>query len=296
MNSVLGYPPLRALGLVGEVLEIVPLATTQTVGLAVNAAAQLGTFALSKGATEVYLRKVNKEIFAPRGLKMEIAKLEAMARINKLPILDATGGIRSDVRSLQPLVDVQEIQTMGTAQRWLQALEPFVEPLDLESLPPINTDTNLWGRLQTAASEHERANSQKRILKNRNKALDKYQKGVDEAEERRAKVLAKLEKKERKARDDSRSHKIYEKLHKIDQRREKVEMKHDSRIEKATEDSRSKDKEAKAMTKVLWLIIRNVHEDTDPRGGVWISTKVIKTGTFEVMEWRWYGMHEPRHV
>ncbi|KAF2968092.1 hypothetical protein GQX73_g5505 [Xylaria multiplex] len=157
-------PPLRALGLVGEVLEVVPLATAQTVGLAVNAAAQLGTFALSKGATEVYLSKMNKEIFAPRGLKMEIAKLEAMARINKLPILDAAGGIRSDVQ-LQPLADVQEIQTISTAQRWLQALEPFVEPLDLESLPPINTDTNLWGRLQTAASEHERASSQKRILK-----------------------------------------------------------------------------------------------------------------------------------
>ncbi|KAJ2990780.1 hypothetical protein NUW58_g2783 [Xylaria curta] len=253
-------PPLRVLGLVGEALELVPLATAQVVGLAVNAAAQVGTFALSKGATEVYLRKVNKEVFAPRGLKMEIAKLEAMARVNKIPILDAAGKIRGDAQLLRPLLDEQETQTMDPAQRWLQALELWIEPLDLETLPPINTNTNLWGKLHTMASEHERKNSQKKMLKDRSKAIDKHQKGVDEAEEKRAKELARLEKKEQKARDDSSSGKIDEKLRKIDQKREKVEMKHSERMEKVAEDRRAKDKEAKAMAKVLWLIIRNAHE------------------------------------
>ncbi|TGJ79104.1 hypothetical protein E0Z10_g9660 [Xylaria hypoxylon] len=265
-------PPLRALGLVGEVIEIVPLASAQSVGLAINAAAKLGTFALSKGATEAYLRKINKEIFAPRGLKMEVAKLEAMARVNKLPILDAAGQIRSDAQLLQPLLDVQEIHTMGAAQRWLRALELWVEPLDLEALPPINMDTtNLWGRLHTMTSEYERNNSQKETLKNRTKALDKYQKGIDDAEEKRAKELAKLEKKERKAREDSHGRKVDEKLLKIEQKREKAEMKHSSKIERGDEKSRTKDKEVKAMAKVLWLVIRNVHEDSGSRGSVDIN-------------------------
>ncbi|KAI0905955.1 hypothetical protein F4823DRAFT_109308 [Ustulina deusta] len=264
-------PPLRALGLVGEVLEVVPLPTAQVVGLALNSAAQLGKFALSKGATEAYLRKANKETFAPRGLKMEIAKLEAMARVNKLPILDAAGRIKGDAQLLQPLLDVEEMQTMGATQRWLQALGPWVEPLDLETLPPINMDTNLWGRMHTMASEHERKNSEKKVLKDRSKAVEKHQKGIDKAEEKRTKELAKLERKEQKARDDSHSHKVDEKLRKIDQKREKAEMKHYGRMEKAVEVSLAKDKEAKAMTKVLWLIIRNVHEDSGVRGAIDIS-------------------------
>ncbi|KAH8158829.1 hypothetical protein CIB48_g9416 [Xylaria polymorpha] len=259
-------PPLRALGLVGEVLEVVPLGTVQAVGFAINATAQVGRIALSKGATELYLRKVNNEIFAPRGLKMEIAKLEAMARVNRFPILDAQGRIRDDAQLLRPLVDVQQIQTIGVAERWLQALEPWVEPLDLETLPPINMDTNLWGRLHTMASERERKNSEKKTLKDRSKAFDKHQKGVDKAEEKRAKELTKLEQDEQKARDNSRSHKVDDKVRKIDQKREKVEMKHSGRMEKVAEDSRTKDKEAKAMTKVLWLMIRNVQEDSGSRG------------------------------
>ncbi|KAI1750346.1 hypothetical protein F4782DRAFT_541700 [Xylaria castorea] len=255
-------PPLRVLGLVGNVLGAVPIGTAQAVGLAFNVAADVGKVVLSKGATEVYLRKVNKEIFAPRGLKIEIAKLDAVARVNNLPILDAEGKMKDDAQLLQPLLDLQQIQTMGVAQRWLQALERWVEPLDLETLPPINMDTNLWGRIHTMASERERKSSEKRRLKDRNKAFDKHQKGVDEAEEKRAKELNRLERREQKARDDSRSRRVDDKLRKIDQRREKVEMKHYDRIEKVAEDSRTKDKEAKAMTKVLWLMIRNVHEDS----------------------------------
>ncbi|KAI1274863.1 hypothetical protein F5Y07DRAFT_371736 [Xylaria sp. FL0933] len=261
-------PPIKALGLVGDALGVVPLSTAQVVGLALNSAATIGKVALSKGATEVYLRKVNKEIFAPHGLKMEVAKLEAMARVNKLPILDHTGRLRDDAQLLRPLLDSHEIQTMSAAQRWLQALEPWVEPLDLETLPPINMDTSLWGRLHTTASEYERKNSEKKILKDRNKALEKHQKEVDKAEEKRAKDLAKLEKKEQKARDDSRSRRVDDKLRKIDEKREKTEFKHQGRVEKASEDSRAKDKEAKAMTKVLWLIIRNVHEDSGAGGAM----------------------------
>ncbi|KAI1421472.1 hypothetical protein F5Y12DRAFT_706395 [Xylaria sp. FL1777] len=259
-------PPLRALGLVGEVLGVVPLSSTQMAGLALSSAAQIGTVALSKGATEVYLRKVNKEIFAPRGLKMEIAKLEAMARVNKLPILDAAGRIRSDVQVLQPLLDEQEIQTMGRAQRWLRALEPWVQPLELETLPPINMDTNLWGRIHTSASEQERKNSEKKVLKDRSKAFDKHQKDIEKAEERREKEMARLDRREQKALENSRSHRVDHKLRIIDKKRERAELRHHNRMEKAAEDSMAKDKEAKAMTKVLWLIIRNIDEDSGVQG------------------------------
>ncbi|KAI0117804.1 hypothetical protein GGR51DRAFT_268324 [Nemania sp. FL0031] len=254
-------PPLNALGVAGDVLGVVPLASAQTVGLVINTAAKIGTVALSKGATEAYLRKVNKETLAPRGLKMEIAKLEAMARVNKLPILDASGKIREDVKLLQPLLDEREIATMGRAERWLRALELWVEPLDVEALPPVNTDTNLWGRIHTSASERERKGAEKKILKDRNKAFEKHQKSVDQAEERRTRQLARLERMELKVRD-GHSHRVDSKLRRIDERREKTEMRHQDKIEKIAEDSMAKDKEARAMTKVLWLIIRNLNEDS----------------------------------
>ncbi|KAI0860834.1 hypothetical protein F4860DRAFT_477868 [Xylaria cubensis] len=254
-------PPLQVLGLVGDVIGAVPEGTAQAVGLTIKVAADIGRVALSKGATEAYLRKVNKEIFAPRGLKMEIAKLEAVARINNLPILDAKGKIRDDAQLLQPLLDLQQIQKMGVAQRWLQALESWIQPLDLEALPPINMDdTGLWGRLHTTASERERKNSEKKRLKDRTKAFDKHQKEVDEAEEKRAKELSKLEKREQRILDRGHGHRVDDRLRRIDQRREKVEVKHQDRMEKVAEDSRTKDKEAKAIKKVLWLMIRNIDE------------------------------------
>ncbi|KAI0548176.1 hypothetical protein F4679DRAFT_551530 [Xylaria curta] len=253
-------PPLQVLGIVGDVIGVVPEGTAQAIGLTLKVAADVGRVALSKGATEAYLRKVNKEIFAPRGLKMEIAKLEAVARINNLPILDAKGKIRDDAQLLQPLLDLQQIQTMGVAQRWLQALERWIEPLDLEALPPINMDTGLWGRLHTTASERERKNSEKRRLKDRTKAFDKHQKEVDEAEEKRARELSRLEKREQRIRDHGHGHRVDDRLRRIDQRREKVEAKHHDRMEKVAEDSRTKDKEAKAITRVLWLMIRNMDE------------------------------------
>ncbi|KAI0453804.1 hypothetical protein F5B21DRAFT_477932 [Xylaria acuta] len=79
-------------------------------------------------------------------------------------------------------------------------------------------DTNLWGRLHTRASEHECKNTEKRRLKDRTRAFDKHQKGVDEADEKREKALNRLERREQKALDDSRSHRVDEKLRKIDQK------------------------------------------------------------------------------
>ncbi|KAI0191875.1 hypothetical protein F4808DRAFT_381409 [Astrocystis sublimbata] len=264
-------PPLRALGLVGEVLEIVPVATAQTVGLAINLASTAGKIALSKGATEIYLRKVNEEVFAPRGLKMEIAKLDAVARINKLPILDAKGKVRDDARLLQPLLDLEQIQTMGVAERWLQALEYWVEPLEVdvegEPLPAVNTEeVNLWGKIHAFASERERQNIEKKRLKDRGKTVEKHDKRIEKAEEKREKVLAKLDKKEQKV--GEHGNKGDDKIRKLDLKREKVETRYSDRVEKATERSVTKDKEAKAMTKVLWITIRNLREDSGSGGAM----------------------------
>lgn len=246
-------PPLRALGLVGEVLQIVPLSAAQAAGFATNAAAQVGTYALSKGATEAYLRRANEETLAPLGLRMEVAKLDAVARVHGIPILDAEGKI---ARLLEPLVHAEE---MSAAQRWLKALGPWVEELEVQALPGVDTEAvGLWGKVHTFASERERKQSEEKILKDRGKALEKAQKQLGKAEEKRAKDLAKLERKEGKVAARGERRKTDDKLRKIEQKREKAEMKHQDKVGEVEEEKWEKDKEMKAMRKVLWLVIRDV--------------------------------------
>jgi len=66
---------LQVLDLAGTVVGFVPLQATQMVDAALNASAKLGTVAVSKGRTELFLRDPNRTNFAPRGLKVEIGKL-----------------------------------------------------------------------------------------------------------------------------------------------------------------------------------------------------------------------------
>ncbi|KAI3325832.1 hypothetical protein HD806DRAFT_491323 [Xylariaceae sp. AK1471] len=257
-RAIVKSPPLQVLSLVGNIVGFVPLQTAQIVGGTINAAATLGAIAISKGATEVFLRKANQETFAPRGLKIAVAKLEAVAQVTGMAILDATGKIREDVQLLDPLRDLQQMQTIGAAQRWLQCVEPWVERLDLEVPLQANMDTNLLGRLHTLASERDRKKSESKTLKDRSKAYNKQQKEVDKAEEHKMKVLSKLERAEEKARGKERSDKLDDKIRKIDQKREKAEIKHQKELGKASEDFWEKDKESKAMRKVLWLVIHNI--------------------------------------
>ncbi|KAI8627633.1 hypothetical protein F5Y19DRAFT_440628 [Xylariaceae sp. FL1651] len=257
-------PPLQVLGLVGDIVSFVPLATTQMVGNVVSATATLGAAAASKGAVEIYLRRANQETFAPRGLKVEVAKLEAVAKVIGIPILDATGKIPKDAQLLEPMQSGPHMQTVRLEERWLQALEPWIAHLDVDSLPLINMDTNVVGRLHTLASERERKKTENKITKDRSKAYNKQQKDAEKAEEDRAKDLAKLERDEQKARSDKRSHKLDDKLQKIDEERRKVESKYQKEMAKVAEDFTKDDKESKVMKKVLWLVIRNIDTGSGP--------------------------------
>jgi len=91
-RSLVGSPPLQALGLVGSIgaqpaaaaspahcisVGMVPGAIPVTIGNVLSIGAGVGDRALSKGATEMYLRESNDKVFAPRGLKAQYVRAEA---------------------------------------------------------------------------------------------------------------------------------------------------------------------------------------------------------------------------
>lgn len=103
-----------------------PFASAQLVSLGIGAASKLGNVAMTKGRTEMFLSESNKQLFEPRGLRVEICKVEAMAKMGGVPILDGTGNIDpkaplwGDLRQARdPLVKLDVLRP------WVQELEMY---------------------------------------------------------------------------------------------------------------------------------------------------------------------------
>ena len=74
----------------------------------VNVAANAAAYGMSKGRSELLLRQANKEIFAPRGLRVAIVKLNVVARAAEIPILDDEGKIVKGASLLAPVDNPEE--------------------------------------------------------------------------------------------------------------------------------------------------------------------------------------------
>lgn len=273
-------PPVQILGLAGNIVGFVPLQTAQIVGTSVNFAANVATYGVSKGRTEMCLRAANRELFAPRGLKVEIAKLDALAKIAGIPgVLDpVTGKLDKKASILAPLEESlreEEVEPAVVAQsqsaqhRRLQALETWIAPLDLAPLPEIKQSDNMLGKLHTMASEKQRQKEEKKFLKDR----DKYFKEREKADREAAKVdkefekdMAKLDKEERKVRrkEAGSSKKLEEELGKIEKERAKLVKEKGKEMRKIEKDKRKEDKEEGSLRKILWLIVRNIEDPSGP--------------------------------
>lgn len=250
-------PPLQVLGLAGTVVGFVPMPITQIVGNAVAFASQAGTVAVSKGRTELYLRDANKDIFAPRGLKVEIAKLEAIAKIASIPLLDSSGKINKQSRLLADL-EVEELHTMSGQERRLRALSPYIAPLEVTPLPTIQRQGNPLSRLNQAASERQRHRGERKLIEGREKSQAKVNKESNKAEREYAKEMGKLDRDEDKVRREKDGRKLEKELEKIDKDRRKVEKDYEKDAGKALKE----DEEEKAFRKILWLVIRDLEDSS----------------------------------
>lgn len=247
-------PPLQVLGLVNMFVGFVPIQGVQIASATIGAATAVGTYAISKGRTELFLRRVNKEIFQPRGLKVEIGKVEALAKIADMPFLNAQGKVDKETALLSPVESWELTPTVTGQERRLRAFEPWIAQLDLENMPAIQTSKNPLSKWSAAASEKERQKGEKKMLKSRRKA---YKKGAEGAEERYDRRMKKLDMQAAEAEELGDTKKKF----KVERRREKAERRLDKRMGKADK-AHLKNKEEKGTHKVLWLIIRNSDADS----------------------------------
>ena len=257
-------PPVQILGLAGNIVSFVPLATAQIVGTAVGAAATLTTVAMSKGRTEMYMREANRDIFGPRGLKVEIAKLDALAKVAGIPILNPSGKIDKNAPLLTPLEDVYEVNNLSGQQRRLNTLRPWIADLEVEDLGQVNVPDNAFSRFNAGASERVRRRGEAKMLKRRVKAHAGMEKEINKAMEDYNKHMRELDEDEAKVRrkEAHKPEKLNKELAKIQMDRRKVEQDYEKDMREIDQDRVKDDKEEKGMRKILWLIIRELDADS----------------------------------
>lgn len=150
-KAISSSPPLQVLDATGGILSLIPLLfPLHWIGSAVSGLANVGSLGVSKSRTDVLLRQANRDIFGPRGLQVGISKLDALAHIAKIPILDSHGKVSRRVPlSQQLLINTQTPNTDSNAnttpadawseldvqQRWIKILQPWIAELQMEILP-----------------------------------------------------------------------------------------------------------------------------------------------------------------
>jgi uncharacterized membrane-anchored protein YhcB (DUF1043 family) len=278
-------PPLQVLSLAGSIVGLVPLPPAQIVGTAINLGAEVGAAAVTYGRSEMELRKANKELFGPRGLKVEIAKLDAVARLTGMPILDADGKFNKNVALLKPL-DRSDMDISKHSRR-LDAMHPWIAALEVQEGPRVSTPETKFGQFQAKLDEKEKAKKEKKTRTRRQELQQEFDKDGREIQSRFDKDMRKLEEelvkdlkeiqkdmdRARRKQNPERQNEELEKLEKKKAKAVEASEKEKAKICRAYEKDLSKleidkikgDKEEKSMRETLWLIVREI--DGDSAGG-----------------------------
>ncbi|CAG8926219.1 unnamed protein product [Penicillium salamii] len=176
-KDIASSPPLQVLDATGGILNSVPiLFPLHWIGSAVSGLANLGSQGMSKSRTDSSLKTADRDIFGPRGLKVEVAKLDALAHLANIPILDSQGKIsRQSPLFLQlqdePVEATDERHELELElQRKIRTLQPWIADLEIEVVP--------W----SSKSKLTRFNA---ALKKRNDPKEYERRGRRERRERR---------------------------------------------------------------------------------------------------------------
>lgn len=256
-RAAVASPPIQVLGLAGNIVGMVPLHTAQIVGNAVNAAATIGTIAVSKGRTEMLLKEANSTLFKDAGLKVQIAKLDVVAKLAKIPILDAEGKVDKKSSVLMAFDESEDVHEMSAQQRRVKALGTWLSPLDVGELPELDNETNFMGRMHAKVSESQRAKEEKKMMKDRTKAHKDYTKHKNKEEDEYAEKMEKYEAKEAKIRRKGGKD-LERDLRRLNRSIEKLNEEHDKEMRKIRKHRLKDDKEEESMRKILFLIIQKL--------------------------------------
>ncbi|KAJ3497235.1 hypothetical protein NLG97_g2057 [Lecanicillium saksenae] len=256
-RAAVASPPVQVLGLVGNIVSMVPLHTAQIVGNAVNAAATVSTIVVSKGRTEMLLREANASLFKEAGLKVQVAKLDVVAKLAKIPILNAEGKVDKKSSILLPFEEGEEVQSLNAQERRVRALSTWLSRLEVEELPELDESTNMFGKMHAKVSERQREKEEKKMMKDRQKMHKDYVKDKSKEDREYEEKMGRYAAKESKLQDKG-GRRVEKELRDLEKKREKLTKEHDREIRKIEKDRRKDDKEEESMRKILFLVIQKI--------------------------------------
>ncbi|KAJ4244765.1 hypothetical protein NW762_014342 [Fusarium torreyae] len=266
LNIALVEPAaFKTLEVAGEGLGFIPNEIAQGAALGLEVAAGTGAAACAYIRTKRLLDRVNREIFTPKGLKMEILKDEEIMK-----------RLGTTAKSLDP-------------QQRLQELGPYIEVLSFDVAPP-NKQTNILDRISAKQTAYKQAEKDKEKRKKmdkrfqkREKAAEKYNRPIESIDEHynsdaesRIEIEARIAKLEGKITDintkantklDGSSSKKVEEIEKrrmkdlaeVERERIRLLEKHDkatAKIQKKAEKKEEEDK--KKVAKLEWIMIHTI--------------------------------------
>ncbi|KIX07422.1 uncharacterized protein Z518_02075 [Rhinocladiella mackenziei CBS 650.93] len=268
-------PPLQVLATAGDIVSFIPETTAQIVGASISAAAQISSAAISYGRTEIELRKANAETFGPKGLKVEIARIDAVARLTGMPILNSQGKVDKRATLLKPLDELEEGGlTISGQQRRLDTMQPWIAHLEMTPLPETRELQNPLDEVSIKISERIRVKGETKLIKKRGQAHSEYKREAEKVrtdfDKEMNKIYRNMEKEMRKldaeidkvglsSKPDTVAKVEREKekaLAKYEKQKRKEEKEYEKEMREIEKDQLSDDEEEKHMRKILWLIIR----------------------------------------
>lgn len=257
-RAAVASPPVQILGLAGNIVSMVPLHTAQIVGGTINAASNFGSRAIAKGHTEMVLRDANRDIFEPRGLKVQVAKLDAVASIGRMPILTPGGKIEKHAAVLQPFESDDNYRFSTAQERRLKGLAPWIERLDVAGLPQLAEGSNMLSKMHASVSENQRRKGEEKMLKERGKIQKEFSKGSEKAQKEYEKKMAELDRDQSRAEGRRKDKDRQRDLRRVEERREKAEREFEHRMTRSEKERMKDDKEEKGLKKILFLIVTNL--------------------------------------
>lgn len=253
-------PPLIMLSVACNVAGFVPEPAVQIVAFSTDLANNAAMYAVSKGRAEMTLRKANQEIFKPQGLKAQVAKLEVVAHLSGMPILDSEKKVIKGSTVLAPHEDVHELHTLSGQQRRLKALEHWISPLDVQELPELPKQTNPISKLSVALSEWQRGHGEKKLMTGRRKAMDKHTADQQKASKRLEKDLGSVLKEENRLQQKKGKLSEADEM-KLGEKRQKAVDKYEEALEKLGIRKNKSDKEEQGVKKIHFLLLSNADDD-----------------------------------
>lgn len=310
-EAFVANPVLEAVNLVSAVTSIaVPEPHVQYIFGGISIGSVVASKVTAYARTKAYLKAVNTNLFNPAGLDASIMTTKAMMETLgmdetslSLPPLDTFADIDEDALA-EPVDEnplTEKTHPDDPRMRRIRALEGHVMPLNFQVPPPAATRDNFLKRMGEAHVKWLSRTQEKKLAKNRQKAIEKDAEELQKAERKRVtgeQEVARIEREleiERSGFDakmnsnqvskreadkivesfEKQSTKLEKQLYK---EREKLDEVTEKRKEDAGKELQKKEaKEEKIAQKVRWVVISawNGEEDESDLSKVSSNSSVI---------------------